>query len=167
MGMHIYPSPCLNTMRLIHLALLLGGSVAGLITALLVIYTVYVIETEPYCPAEETVGGVPLDCVKVISSEYSRVSLGEFAIPLEMLAAAWFLSNIAAVLLIHFREAVKAKVLRFLFYWRFLGVAVVPYLVYIELFIIGAICIYCTAMHAAIIADFALITYLLFIKKIV
>ncbi len=154
-------------MRPIHLALLLGGSVAGLITALFVIYIIYIIETEPFCPADEAVGGVTLDCVKVITSEYSRVSFGGLAIPLEMLAAAWFLSNIAAVLLIHFREAVKAKVLRFLFYWRFLGVAIVPYLVYIELFIIGAICMYCTAMHAAIIADFAIITYLLFVKKVV
>ena len=153
-------------MRPIYLAILLGGSAVGLASALLVIYMVYVIEAEPFCPAEGAVGGVPLDCVKVISSEYSRVTLGGVAVPLEVLAAMWFLSNIAAVLMIHFREALKSKVLRFLFYWRFLGVAVVPYLVYVELFIIGAICIYCTAMHAAIIADFALITYLLFVKRI-
>jgi len=35
------------------------------------------------------------------------------------------------------------------------GIAVVPYLVYVELAVIRAICLYCTVMHAAIVVDFA------------
>jgi Predicted membrane protein len=45
--------------------------------------------------------------------------------------------------------------------WRFIGIAIVPYLIYIELAIVRAICVYCTIMHSAIIIDFILITVLL------
>jgi len=41
----------------------------------------------------------------------------------------------------------------------------VPYLVSLEVFVLKAICIYCTMMHVAIIVDFCIITYFLFIKK--
>jgi hypothetical protein len=41
---------------------------------------------------------------------------------------------------------------------------IVPYLVFIELFILHALCIYCTMMHVAIVADFIIISYLLFYK---
>ncbi len=41
----------------------------------------------------------------------------------------------------------------------------VPYLLVIELGVLGAICLYCTMMHIAIVTDFVIITYLLFYKK--
>jgi uncharacterized membrane protein len=53
-----------------------------------------------------------------------------------------------------------------LFGWRFIGIVIVPYLVFVELFLVKAICIYCTVMHVAIIADFIIISYLLFYKRI-
>jgi uncharacterized membrane protein len=59
-----------------------------------------------------------------------------------------------------FRTSLKA-----LFGWRFLGIVIVPYLVFVELFLAKAICVYCTIMHVAIIADFLIISYLLFYKK--
>lgn len=47
-----------------------------------------------------------------------------------------------------------------------MGIIIVPYLVFVELFLVRAICIYCTMMHVAIVADFIIISYLLFYKKI-
>jgi len=54
---------------------------------------------------------------------------------------------------------------RTLFVWRFVGLAMVPYLLIVELGILRAICIYCTMMHIAIVVDFRIISYLLFYKK--
>jgi Predicted membrane protein len=45
-----------------------------------------------------------------------------------------------------------------LFYWRFLGIVVVPYLIYVETYLLHALCIYCTVMHIMIIIDFTIIT---------
>jgi len=42
---------------------------------------------------------------------------------------------------------------------------VVPYLVYVELAVIRAICLYCTVMHAAIVVDFIVISYVLFSRR--
>jgi hypothetical protein len=42
---------------------------------------------------------------------------------------------------------------------------IVPYLVFIELVLVKAICFYCTIMHIAIIADFIIISCLLLYRK--
>ncbi|MGC8566885.1 MAG: vitamin K epoxide reductase family protein [Caldisphaera sp.] len=55
--------------------------------------------------------------------------------------------------------------LSMLFIWRFIGLAIVPYLIYLELVVLHAICIYCTIMHGMIIADFTIISLLVFSKR--
>jgi hypothetical protein len=86
--------------------------------------------------------------------------------PLELFAVAYFVINILLVCLIAFGSSRLFRTsLNILFGWRFLGIAIVPYLVFVELFLVRAICIYCTVMHVAIIADFLIISYLLFYKK--
>jgi uncharacterized membrane protein len=106
--------------------------------------------------------GIELNCDAVLSSRYSQV----FGIPLELFAVAYFILNLLLVYLIAFgSDRFYRTSLKVLFVWRFLGIAIVPYLVFVELFLIKAVCVYCTIMHVAIIADFIIISYLLFYKK--
>jgi len=87
----------------------------------------------------------------VISSSYSRV----FGIPLDFLAIIWFSVNLIllAVLVIMNR----GKVMTLLLAWSILGVLVAPYLMYIDLYVLHALCIYCTTMQIAIILNFLII----------
>jgi len=146
-------------MRLTRLKLLIlvVMSLVGLAAALEVFTTYYYLrQTPPGC----TPGGF-LDCDKVLGSSYSQV----FGIPLELFAVAYFVVNLALVYLIAFgSERMYRLSMKMIFGWRFLGLLLVPYLVIIELFILHALCIYCTTMHVAIVADFAIISYLLFYK---
>ena len=115
----------------------------------------------PICPAG-TFFGLHFDCSAVLTSPYSVA----FGIPLEILALAYFAVNLGMVYLIAFGSDRISKIsLQALFGWRFIGVSMVPYLVFVELFVIHAICVYCTIMHVAIIVDFVVISYLLFFGK--
>jgi hypothetical protein len=97
-----------------------------------------------------------------LSSSYSKI----FGVPLELLALGYFLVNLALVFLVAFgSERLSSATFEVLFGWRFIGIILVPYLVFVELFIIHAICVYCTMMHVAIVADFVAISYLLFFGK--
>ena len=127
---------------------------------LIVYYTLK--QTLPFCPLQQG-PGIALNCYAVLSSRYSQV----FGIPLELLAVAYFIVNLLLVYFIAFgTDRLSRIALNTLFGWRFLGIIIVPYLVFVELVLIRAICIYCTIMHVAIIADFVIISYLLFYKKI-
>jgi uncharacterized membrane protein len=127
---------------------------------LVVYYTLQ--ETLPFCP-HESGPGIALNCYAVLSSSYSEF----FGIPLELFAVGYFVVNLLLVYLIAFSDDQLSRIsLRSLFVWRFIGIIIVPYLVFVELFLVRAICIYCTIMHVAIVADFIIISYLLFYKKI-
>jgi uncharacterized membrane protein len=120
----------------------------------------------PFCPLPQGSGqgsGIVVNCEAVLGSTYSKV----FGIPLELFAVGYFIMNLLLVYFIAFGSARLFKAsLNILCGWRFLGVVIVPYLVFLELFVIKAICTYCTVMHVAIIADFAIISYFFFYKKI-
>jgi uncharacterized membrane protein len=106
--------------------------------------------------------GIVVNCNKVLSSPYSTI----FGVPLEVFAVAYFIANLALIYLIGFgTERIYRTALKTLFVWRFLGICLVPYLIVVELFIVKAICLYCTTMHAAIIIDFGIISYFLYYKK--
>jgi uncharacterized membrane protein len=145
------------------LLLLVAMSIFGLWASSMVVIVYYTFrQTLPFCPLQQG-PGIALNCYAVLDSRYSMV----FGIPLELFAVAYFIMNLLLVYFIAsgterlFRTSLKA-----LFGWRFLGIAIVPYLVFVELFLIKAICTYCTIMHVAIIADFVIISYLLFHKKV-
>ena len=144
------------------LLLLAAMSVFGLWASsmVLIIYNTLK-QSLPFCPVQQG-PGIVLNCDSVLSSRYSQV----FGIPLELFAVAYFIMNLLLVYFIAFgsHRLFRAS-LNILFGWRFLGIAIVPYLVFVELFLIKAICVYCTIMHVAIIADFVIISYLLFYKK--
>jgi len=132
-------------------------SLFGLGAALEVFFTYYLLgQSLPGCQP----GGF-LDCARVLGSTYSQI----FGIPLELFAAVYFIINLGLVYLIAFgSDRVFQRAINAIFIWRFLGLMIVPYLVFVELFILHALCIYCTMMHVAIVADFIIISYLLFYR---
>ena len=140
------------------LLVLVVMSLFGLAAASEVLITYYYLgQSLPYCTP-----GSFFDCAKVLGSSYSVV----FGIPLEMGAVVYFVVNLALVYVIAFGKSILfRRALSVLFVWRFLGLMIVPYLVVIELFVLHAVCIYCTMMHIAIVADFIIISYFLFFGK--
>jgi len=145
------------------LALLVAMSIFGLWASLMVVIIFYTLhDSLPLCVEPQKIFGITIDCATVLESKYSSV----FGAPLELLAVVYFVINLALIYLVSFAsDALSRTSLRVLFVWRFIGLAIVPYLVSLEVFVLKAICIYCTMMHVAIIVDFCIITYFLFIKK--
>jgi uncharacterized membrane protein len=145
------------------LLLLVAMSLFGLWASSEVLIVYYTLKQSlPFCPLQQG-PGIALNCYAVLSSRYSQI----FGIPLELLAVGYFIVNLLLVYLIAFgTDRLFKASLKTLFGWRFLGIIIVPYLVFVELVLIRAICIYCTIMHVAIIADFVIISYLLFYKRI-
>ncbi len=130
-------------------------------SAMVVVVYYYLNESLPFCPSS-TFFGIALDCNKVLGSSYSMV----FGVPLELLAVVYFVVNLLLVFFIAFGgERLFETSIDVLFIWRFIGILIVPYLVFVEVFLIKAICLYCTIMHIAIVADFAIISYLLFFRQ--
>jgi len=137
-------------------------SIVGLLAASETLFTYYVFKQSlPFCTSG-SIGGISLDCNAVLGSKYSQI----FGIPLELFAVAYFVINLVLVYLVTFGSPrVFSNSLTVLFGWRFVGLMLVPYLVFIEFIVLKAVCIYCTIMHAAIIADFIVITYFLFFRR--
>jgi len=142
------------------LILLLAFSAGGLVSSLLVVYLFYLLKTlPPGCFADvELLPGVTLDCVKVLTSSYAYIG----PVPLDVAAAAWFMVNIAAALWLYC--TLSRRTATFIFWWRLLGLAILPYLLYLEFVVLTAVCLYCTIMHIMIVADFAVIT--LFLRRV-
>jgi uncharacterized membrane protein len=140
------------------LLVLIAMSAVGFVASAYVLIDFYLLRQNVICPSGSFYG-ISLDCGEVLGSSYSMV----FGIPLELLASLYFMINIGLVYVIAFgSEKAFRFSLQALFIWRFIGVAIVPYLVFVELFLLHAICVYCTLMHVAILTDFVVISYLLF-----
>ena len=149
----------ISKLKLLVLAVMSAVGIWASGTTLVVFYTLN--QQLPLCPTG-TYFGIHLDCGQVLTSSYSKV----FGMPLEILALAYFAVNLGMVYLIAFgSDRVSSLSLQILFGWRFIGVAIVPYLVFVELFLLHAICVYCTIMHVAILLDFAVVSYFLFFGK--
>jgi len=145
------------------LLLLVFMSLFGLWASSMVMVVYYTLRQPlPFCPLRPPGPGVVVSCEAVLDSSYSQI----FGIPLELFAVAYFIINLLLVYFIAFgNDRLFRNSLKILFGWRFLGIAIVPYLVFVEVFLIKAICVYCTMMHVAIVADFIIISYLLFYKR--
>lgn len=137
-------------------------SVIGLLAASETLFAYYLFkQTLPFCTTGSA-GGISFDCNAVLGSQYSQI----FGIPLELFAVAYFIINLILVYLVTFGSSrIFGTALTILFGWRFVGLMIVPYLVFIELVVLKAVCIYCTIMHVAIVADFIVISYFLFFRK--
>jgi uncharacterized membrane protein len=148
----------------LKLVLLMAMSIFGLWASMeVVIVFDYLKSALPFCPK----GGAPffglqVNCDAVLGSRFNQIA----GIPLDLFAVGYFVVNLGLVYLVAFgSESVFKRALTILFAWRFVGLIIVPYLVSIEVFILGAICVYCTIMHVAIVLDFIIISYFLFYKR--
>jgi uncharacterized membrane protein len=141
-------------------ALLVAMSLVGLAASTYVFIIYNSLRQLPLgCPIKPT-GWI--DCAAVLSSGYSEV----FGIPLELFAIGYFVVSLVLVYIIVFgRDTFYHHSFRALFFWRFVGVPLVLYLIGIEVFVIHAICIYCTIMHAAIFTDFGIVTYFFYTSR--
>lgn len=149
------------------LVLFIVFSVVGIFSSAVVLYTYYYLHTAPpLCTSGGANSGSPfpgvtINCLKVLSSPYAEVA----DVPLDVLAIVWFIINIMmAIAYDRVPGSVANKLLNVLMYWRFLGLAVIPYLLYVEFVILHALCLYCTIMHSMIIADFVVITVYAYLR---
>ncbi len=94
-------------------------------------------------------GGL-VNCDLVTSSPQSRVG----PIPIAVLGALWFAVMLASLGFEDRGGLLGSATTQLL--WTGAGLLTVFYLVYAELFLIGAICLWCTALHAIIVALFLL-----------
>lgn len=98
------------------------------------------------CPENSIV-----NCAKVTTSLYSKV----FGVPLALLGLLFFIAMVPVQLPIFWQMTQKWLI------WGRLafagsGVLMIFWLIYVELFKLNAICLYCTAVHVITIALFAL-----------
>ncbi len=87
-----------------------------------------------YCP---TIGIV--NCVAVTSSEYSRF----LGVPVALLAVFWFITMMSLFIIN------SGSLNHLLLPLWVVGLVFVGYLIFVELFLLHAICPYCTLAHAA------------------
>ncbi len=150
----------------IKFLLLIAMSIVGLWSSMTVLYLYDILHKPlPFCQWGSTSSissSIAVNCSRVLSSPYSDIH----GIPLDAFAAVWFIINLVLIIAVSFgSESLFKKSFRLLFFWRFLGLVIVPYLVFLEFFVIKAICVYCTVMHISIIIDFIIVSYFLFYKK--
>jgi uncharacterized membrane protein len=94
-------------------------------------------------PLACSAGGL-VNCEQVISSAESTVG----PVPVAVLGVAWFVVFLS---LLAIRVATPYRLA-----WTASGLAFVFYLIYAELFLIGALCLWCTAVHLTVIGLFLL-----------
>jgi uncharacterized membrane protein len=99
------------------------------------------------CPATATV-----NCTRVTTSAQSVL----FGVPVAMLGVAFFAAMVLICLPVAWRDPRLTRVRPAL---AGLGVAFVIYLVYAELFLVDAICLWCTAVHVLAVALFAVVAF--------
>jgi uncharacterized membrane protein len=139
-------------------------SIAGLIASSIVLYLYYLLHQQlPACTSTQKLfGWLRIDCNDVLGSSYNSI----YGLNLDVLAVTYFIVNLALIFFVSFgSERLYERAFKVLFAWRFVGLAIVPYLMTVEFVILRTICIYCTIMHVSILIDFAIITYFIFYKK--
>lgn len=108
-----------------------------------------------YLSAVELSGGVPVcgpihGCEEVARSEYSRIAgipVAVFGVALSVvllsLAVAWWKTDLYPLLLAHYGLSLA-------------GVIFEAYFLYVQVFVIGAVCIWCTSYGLSLIARFGI-----------
>ena len=108
---------------------------AGLLISAYLVATHYFTDQVPLACST---GGI-VDCEQVTNSAESMVG----PVPVAVLGLVWF--GVFLALLSSKRELQLLQMI-----WAVAGLLSVFYLVYVELFVIGAICLWCTAIHAIV-----------------
>lgn len=108
-----------------------------------------------YLSVVELQGGVPVcgpikGCEEVARSEYSRIGgvpVAVFGVALSLillsLAVAWWKTDLYVLLLLHYGLSLA-------------GVIFEAYFMYLQIFVIGAVCIWCTSYGLSLIARFVI-----------
>ena len=99
------------------------------------------------CPATATV-----NCARVTTSAQATL----LGVPVAVLGVAFFVAMVLVCLPFAWRD-LRLTVLRVAL--AGVGVGFVIYLVYAELFLVGSICLWCTAVHAVTLALFAAVAF--------
>jgi uncharacterized membrane protein len=115
----------------------LGLATLGLLISAYLTATHYFAEQVPLACST---GGV-VDCEQVTTSAESMIG----PIPVAVLGVVWF--GVASAM-------VLARAMRLQMVWTVLGLVSIFYLVYAELFLIGALCLWCTAIHVIVVVLF-------------
>jgi uncharacterized membrane protein len=91
-----------------------------------------------------------VDCEQVTSSAESYLG----PVPVAVLGVVWF--GVFLVLVLARARGSSTQLLMAQMAWAVAGLLMVFYLVYAELFLIGALCLWCTAVHVIVVALFLL-----------
>jgi uncharacterized membrane protein len=89
-------------------------------------------------------------CQQVAASSYSMIG----QVPVSVFGMAWFVAMLVLLGLSLYRYTDLLRLARLV--WTACGVVVVGYLIYAEVFLIGALCEWCTSVHVVTIALFGL-----------
>jgi uncharacterized membrane protein len=114
--------------------------VAGLAGVAVSVYLT-VLHYQGVVPACPTTG--PINCDAVLASRYAV--LAGTSVPTSALGILWF--GVSAAFWIAARR-------RAIYAWSVAGLASVLVLVFIEIVLVGAICLWCTAAHVLVLAQF-------------
>lgn len=122
-------------------------SLAGLAVSIYLTIEHYTASTTLACPDNGVV-----NCQKVTSSEQSQF----LGLPVALLGLLFFVAMVAITLPVAWRSPLPA-IRRTRIGLTALGVVFVIYLIYAELFLVDAICLWCTAVHIITFALFAVV----------
>jgi uncharacterized membrane protein len=131
----------------------LGLSVAGLAVSVYLTVDHFTTRSVLACPATATV-----NCTKVTTSSYASV----LGIPVALYGLVFFAAMVALTLPYAWRDP-RLRTVRL--GAAVVGVAFVVYLVGAELFGVGAICLWCTAVHVITVAIFAVLAFAMALER--
>jgi|APSaa5957512576_1039674.scaffolds.fasta_scaffold73983_2 uncharacterized membrane protein len=117
-------------------------SVLGIIISAFLTYSYYNPNTSGLCNISETIS-----CEKISTSKYAVF----FGVPVAILGIFFFLISLLLVTNLNKNPNSTAYLLT----WNSIGIIFMAYLILAE-FLVKSICLWCTAIHLIIIADFIL-----------
>jgi uncharacterized membrane protein len=123
-------------------------SLAGLVVSAYLTVEHYTASTTLACPDTGVV-----NCQKVTTSPQSEL----LGLPVALLGLLFFAAMVATTVAVMWRTPSLA-VRRTRIGLTLLGVAFVIYLIFVELFVVDAICLWCTAVHVITFALFTVVT---------
>jgi uncharacterized membrane protein len=121
----------------------------GLLVSAYLVSTHYFADQVPLACAT---GGI-VDCEEVTTSTASMLG----PVPVAVLGLLWFVAFLG--LLVARRRQPGWRLMVAQVGWTIAGLVFVFYFVYAELFLIGAICLWCTAVHAVVVVLFLISVY--------
>jgi uncharacterized membrane protein len=127
----------------------IGLVLAGLAVSGYLTYEHFTASTTLACPNTGT-----LNCAKVTSSQQSKL----FGIPVAVLGLGYFIAVLAPVLPVAWRSA-DSRLRMGRLVAAGVGVCFVLYLIYAELFLVNAICVWCTVVHILTFVLFGVIAF--------